>query len=153
MISSNETRSRPRALIALFWAQVATFALMLGTIFLPFFQAFFRPAFLALMGACFILGLALSILSARARPIGALKRFLILTGASSAGLTFFSALHNAFYALATLAGEQPLLEQAMKGLEAAFFIIGILVCPVGFLVGTVGAIVILLRKGKQGSPA
>jgi hypothetical protein len=153
MALSNEPRPRPRALIALFWAQVAAFALMLGTIFLPFLEAVFRPAFLALMGACFILGLALSILSARARPIGALKRFLILTGASSAGLTFFSALHNAFYALATLAGDRPILEQTIKGLEVASFIIGILVCPVGFLVGTVGAIVILLRRGKKGDPA
>ena len=61
-----------------------------------------------------------------------LRFFLILTAASVA-LFFTSALlHN--------------LIDALFGLEEAFFfLIAVIVCPVGFVVGVVGSVVILIK--------
>ena len=42
---------------------------------------------------------------------------------------------------------------AMEVLEVAFFLIAILLCPVAFLVGTVGAIVIIVRRSGAAATA
>jgi hypothetical protein len=62
-------------------------------------------------------------------------------------------LHNAFYALAEVTGQWPILSGAMGVLDVAFFVIGTLLCPVAFLVGTVGAIVVLVRGRGRAAPA
>jgi len=72
-----------------------------------------------------------------------LKTFWLLAGASTTGAALGSVLHNAFYALATVTGNPPILHGTM---EVAFFVIAVLLCPVAFLVGTVGAIVLLVRR-------
>jgi len=135
--------------MALFWAQIAVFVIILGTMLLPFLRTFVRFAFLPLMSVCFIVGLVSLILSVRTKPTDALKRFLTLTGASSTGFVVSSVLHNVFYGLATLTGDRSIVRYTMKGLEVTFFIIAVFVCPVCFIVGTVGVIVILLRSDRR----
>jgi hypothetical protein len=143
----NETPKAFRALFVVFWAMVAAFAVMVLTILLPVLGDVFRPMFLALLPLCFLLGLALLILAARWKQRTLLRTFWILAGASTAGFAVGSALHNVFYALGTVTGDWPILNAAMEVLEVAFFLIAIPVCPVAFLVGTVGAIVIIARHG------
>jgi hypothetical protein len=135
-----------RWLIALFWSQVASFVTLLSSMLVPFLRVLVRPAFLPLMGVNSILGLVLFVFSIRANLPKALKRFLILTGASSAGLGVSGVLHNAFYALAEIAGDSHLLRQAAGGLEIVFFIVAVFVCPVCFIVGVLGSIIVLVRS-------
>jgi hypothetical protein len=150
MARSDRPQTSLRALVILFWALAAAYGTLLAAVLLPPVRTLIRPAFLLLMGLCFVLGLALLILSIRTRPITLLGKYTLLSGASSTGFALFSVLHNAFYALAQLTADSPLLSQAMEVLEVATFILGVLVCPVAFVVGAVGAAVLLIRARKQG---
>jgi len=141
-----------RFLTVLFWAQIATFGIMLGITFIPFHGTLMHSVYLPLMGACFVFGLALLILSIRAKSVGPLRRFLILTAASSTGFVVSVVLHNMFYALGTLADDWPILGYALSGLNVAFFLIGVVACPLGFLAGIVGTIVVLIRRRGSVAP-
>ncbi|HUT18078.1 MAG TPA: hypothetical protein VM366_02880 [Anaerolineae bacterium] len=147
MAIASEGPTAPRGLRIVFWALVAAFALMLLTMLLPIMRRFMRPVFLPLMALCFLLGLALLVLALRWRQVGLLRTFWILTGASTTGLAVGSVLHNAFYGLGTVTGKWPILYAAMQGLEVAFFVLAVLICPVAFLVGTIGAVVVIVRRG------
>jgi hypothetical protein len=142
----DETPKVPRPLFIVFWALVAAFAALILTVLFPDVLDLFRPVFLSLMALCFLLGLALLILSVRWKQRTLLRAFWILAGASTAGFAVGSVLHNAFYALATVTGKWPILNAAMEVLEGAFFLIATLLCPLAFLVGTVGAIVLIVRR-------
>jgi hypothetical protein len=147
MTAPNETPKAPRSLLIVFWTLVAAFVALVLTVLLPdVLNLFFRPVFLSLMALCFLLGLALLILSVRWKQRTLLRTFWILVGASTAGFALGSVLHNAFYALATVTGRLLVLNAAMEVLEVAFFVIATLLCPLAFLVGTVGAIVLIVRR-------
>ena len=135
----------PRSLFVVFWALVVAFVALILTVLFPDVLDFFRPVFLSLTAICFLLGLALLILALRWQERTLLRTFWILAGASTAGAALGSVLHNAFYALATVTEPWPVLSGAMNVLEVAFFLIAVLLCPVAFLVGTVGAIVLIVR--------
>ena len=143
------SRREARLLSALFWALLATFALVLGPIFIPFLEPLRGTGFLPLLGACFVLGLALLVVSIRAKSVGAVRKFLILTGASSVGLAVSSVLHNVFYGLATLTEDWAILKSVLTGLEVAFFLIATIVCPLAFLAGVVGTIVHLIGRRRS----
>jgi hypothetical protein len=153
MAALDETPKAPRPLSIVFWALVAVFAALVLTVLLPDVIPFFRPVFLSLMALCFLLGLALLILSVRWKQRTLLRIFWILAGASTTGFALGSVLHNAFYALATVTGKWPILNAAMKVLDVAFFLIATLLCPVAFLVGTVGAIVLIVRHSAPAATA
>jgi hypothetical protein len=146
MAAVNETRQAPRSLPILFWVLVAAFAALVLTVLFPDVLDFFRPLFLSLMALCFLLGLALLILSVRWHARTLLRTFWLLAGASTAGFALGSVLHNVFYALATITDNWPILHQSMEVLEVGFFVIAVLLCPLAFLVGMVGAIVLLVRR-------
>jgi hypothetical protein len=148
MAAPDETPKAPRLLLVVFWALVAAFTALVLTVLFPDALSFFRPLFLSLMALCLLLGLVLLVLSVRWKERGLLRTFWILTGASTAGAALGSVLHNAFYALASVTGDWPILSAAMEVLEVAFFLFGTLLCPVAFLVGTVGAIVLLARHAR-----
>lgn len=149
----SEGPTAPRGLRILFWALVAAFALTVLTMLLPDMLRF-RFVFLPLMALCFLLGLALLILAVRWRQVGLLRTFWILVGASTTGFGAGSVLHNAFYGLGTVTGDWPILHAAMQGLEVAFFVLAVLICPIAFLVGTIGAVVVIVRRGgPTASPA
>jgi hypothetical protein len=149
MAALNETPKAPRSLPIVFWALVAAFAALVLTVLFPDAFDLFRPVFLSLMALCFLLGLALLVLSVRWKQRTLLRTFWILAGASTAGFAIGSVLHNAFYALATVTGNWPILNAAIEVLEVAFFLIATLLCPVAFLVGTVGAIVLIVRRSSS----
>lgn len=153
MAALNEIPKAPRSLPIVFGALVAAFIALVLTVLLPDVLDFFRPVFLSLVVLCFLLGLALLILSVRWKQRTLLRTFWILAGASTAGFALGSVLHNAFYALATVTGNWPILNTAIEVLEVAFFLIATLLCPVAFLVGTVGAIVLMVRRSSPAATA
>jgi hypothetical protein len=148
MAALDEAPKAPRSLLIVFWALVAAFAALVLTVLFPDALDLFRPLFLSLVALCLLLGLALLVLSVRWRERNLLRTFWILAGASTAGTALGSVLHNVFDALATLTGSSPILSAAMEALGAAFLVIATVVCLVGFLVGTVGAIVLLVRRSR-----
>jgi hypothetical protein len=81
---------------------------------------------------------------------GKRKAFLILTGASAVGIPVFAVLHNLVYALMIgLFGEDV---WGSLGDEPVLFTLAVIVCPVGYLVGAVGTIVLAIRDRSSVTP-
>ena len=76
------------------------------------------------------------------------KRFLILLGASLIGFPLFVILHNLFYGLGQMAADIIVLGPLLEFLHAVFFLVAIMVCPPGILIGAVGSVVTYC-KGRQ----
>ena len=117
---------------------VGIIAIIVSTRFIPplFVDRFVVPAVLAL-GVVFLgLGVTLVIMTIKARVGRMLKKFLLLTGASIVGLPVFGILHNAVSGL-------------FNTEEPVFFIIAIIVCPIGFLVGAIGSIVLAIKRNRR----
>jgi len=92
---------------------------------------FFISAGVVLTG----LGVTLLVLTAKTKVERRLKKFLLLTEASFVGFPVFALLHNVVSAL-------------LNTEEAVFFTIATIVCPVGFLVGAIGSIVLRVKKSR-----
>ncbi len=125
---------------SIFWVMVGVFVIAVGTMFVPpigrlplRFNGF--AAWVVLAG----LGVILLVLTVKKKVGGMLKKFLLLTGGSTVGFLIFAILHNAVSALFNIE-------------EAVFFIIATIVCPIGFLAGAVGTIVLAI-KNKSSVPA
>ena len=85
------------------------------------------------------LGVTLLVLTAKTEMRKGLKNFLLLTEASFVGFPIFAFLHNAISGLLNIE-------------EAVFFTLATIICPLGFLVGIVGTIVLAI-KSKPSVPA
>jgi hypothetical protein len=92
------------------------------------------PMFVLLAMACAfcVLGIVEVVLSVKIKEAKVKKLFFILAGASAAGIPVCAVLHNVVYGL-FFAGK--------TGDEAVFFILALIVCPILFIVGTLGSIV------------
>ena len=88
-------------------------------------------------------GSACALVLAVVHPWRASKQFLHLVLASGLGLIVFGLLHNLFEAIA---GSSGLFHGLLSGASAASFVIAILVCPIGLLVGAGGAFVMSIRN-------
>ena len=75
------------------------------------------------------------------------KRFLMLTGISLAGFVLFAVAHNGMYAFGIMAADIAVLRQILGIFGGIFFLIAVILCPVGILVGGVGSIITLI-SGK-----
>ena len=118
---------------SIFWAMVGVFVIAVCMMFIPAvlrlpvgFSAF------AAWPILFGLGVTLIVLTVKTKVGGMLKGFLLLTGASVVGLPVFGILHNIVSAL-------------FNTEEAVFFILALIVCPIAFLVGAVGSIVLAIK--------
>ena len=137
------------AVKVMFWVLVALFIIVVTSIvadnlnaYISFWISFFVPAGLAVL-----IGIAIIILAARSGYDRLARSFLILTGSSMAGILAGALLHNLIYGLVMRFGEGSGIIESVGGfIEAAFFIIGTLVSPIGFLVGAVGTIVLIAKK-------
>ena len=78
------------------------------------------------------------------------KKFVILLIASVIGFPIFVILHNLFYALAVLSSDISVLYQLLEFLHALFFIIAIILCPPGIVIGGIGSIVIHFKRKRSG---
>ena len=101
----------------------------------------------------FALGLALLILTvrARARLDRPLKRFLLLTSSSAVGVFVSILLHGVVFGLLILLFGEDFWSRTGLEDEPFFFIMGLFVCPIAYLVGTMGSIVIMFRRKQQQS--
>ena len=111
-----------------FWALVGVSLLILSQIFVPAVRGLFRGAllFLAPFVVFSLLGAVLIFLTLKKKVKGKLRKFLILTGVSATGLFISILFHN-------------LVSGLFKIEEPLFFLLAIIVCPIGFLIGVVGS--------------
>ena len=129
---------------SIFWALVAVFITIVCLFFIPAFRDLLSGSILFLLpfAVFFLLGVALIILTLREKVDGKLKKFFLLTGASAAGFFLSVLLHNAIYALFSHFFGSDFWN---GGDELFFFTMAVVVCPLGFLVGMVGSIVLGIK--------
>ena len=129
----------------IFWALIGVFVVSGIVILVPAIRELVVGlVFIVTAGAIFaLLGVALIVFTLREKVEGLLKKFLLLTGASSAGLLVSVLLHNAIYGLFIYFFGEDFWN---GGDEPVFFIMATIVCPIGFLVGAVGSIVLHYKK-------
>jgi len=93
-------------------------------------------------GLLLVSGILLLYLTLKRKIQGKLRLFLLLSGASAAGMPVFAILHNLVYALLVhFRGEG-------TGDEPFFFILAIIVCPIGLLTGLIGSFAQSRRSSK-----
>jgi len=137
-----------KLLWSIFWALVGVFVIAVSTMFVPplgmllgRFNAF--VAWPVIAG----LGVTLIVLTVRVKVRGMLKKFFLLSGASAVGLPVSVLLHGAVYALFILWFGEGFW--GAGGDEPFFFILATIVCPVAFLVGAIGSIVLGVKKSPS----
>ena len=131
---------------SIFWITVGVFIIaVVGTMLAPPIRGLAMPYIIFPAWAIFAgLGVTLLVLTVKTKVAGTLKKFLLLTGASAVGLPVFAVLHNAIYALLIYwFGED---FWGTSGDEPVFFILAVIVCPIGFLVGAIGTIVLAIKS-------
>jgi len=99
----------------------------------------------------FTAGVGLIITTYREKISGKHKFYLLLSGFSSAGFLLGVVLHNLLYALGTITENFVILNKIINFFEVAFFLAATLVCPVGFIVGMVGTLIILKKSQPEKS--
>ena len=135
----------------IFRALVVAFVVVASVFFIAAFIPGFRGStflwFITISGAVFfLLGGALIFFTVKEKVRGILKKFLILTGAAAIGIPLSIILHNAVYGLFIHFFGADFWNRIGVGDEPFFFIMAIFVCPIGFLVGVVGSIILAIKK-------
>jgi len=75
-----------------------------------------------------------------------LKKYLILTAASIAGFVICVILHNVIYGLLIYLFGENFWDKIEISDEPFFFLLAVFVCPILFLIGVVGSIVLIIKK-------
>ena len=128
---------------SIFWASVAVFVIAVVAILMPELLRFVgMPSW----GVLAVLGVTLIVLTIRQKVAGITRKFLLLTGASITGIPLFIVLHNAVYALFITWFGADFWGGNGTGDEPVFFILAIIVCPLGFLVGAAGTVITALKN-------
>lgn len=78
------------------------------------------------------------------------RKFAWLALGSLAGFPLFAILHNLLYGVGRLTSEIPVLPMAFEFLHAAAFMVALILCPAGVVVGIVGFIVTVVRRRRPG---
>ena len=78
-----------------------------------------------------------------------LKIFLLVAGISLGTFIISVVLHNVIYGLLILWFGEDFWDRIGVGDEPVFFIMATIVCPIGFLVGAVGTIVLAIKKYRM----
>ena len=133
---------------SIFWALVGIFVVIASAIAIPAVRDLLRGfPFLIISGAVFfLLGVALIFFTVKEKVGGMSKKFLLLTGASAVGFLLFILLHNAVYGLFIYFFGEGFWDRIGVADEPVFFIMAVLVCPIGFLVGAVGSIILAIKR-------
>ena len=142
----NEEKKKTTYII--FWMLVFIGILILFQFFIPIVKELVKgKVFLIPIAVFCLLGISLIIFTIK-KIKGKIKSFLLLTGLSAVVFFVFGVLHNLFYALSIVTKKIIFLHYIMEALHTCFFLISVLVCPVGFLIGTVGSIILLLKNKR-----
>ena len=131
---------------SIFWASVAVFIAIVCLFFIPAFRDLVSGSWLLLIpfAVFFLLGVALIVLTLREKVGGRLKAFFLLTGASAGGVFISILLHNLVYSLFVHFFGTDFWN---GGDELFFFTLAIFICPLGFLVGVVGSVILAIKRG------
>ena len=131
----------------LYYFQLVVFLFVAAFFFIPneskraFIFALFIP------GGLFMLsGIVLLVMTYKSKVKGWLKTFLLFMRYSSSGFLVSVVLHYLVYGLFMLLFGKDFWDSIGVPDEPFFFIIAIIVCPIVFLVGTVGSGIMLHRK-------
>ncbi len=136
--------TRKQMIKAAFVALIATFLIIVsGSVIWEWLMG---PFYLPAIFIFFLLGVALAVLVRKEK--GRLSKFLLLTGGSAAGFFVSVFLHNFFYAMGILTADIPLLSSLMGVLDVLFFFVAVIACPLCFLVGTIGSIVLFIKRSQ-----
>ena len=137
-------------IFTIFCVLIGIFVALISAMFIPIFREFIGFSFMVtLVFGFFVLGIALIFLTLKRNVKGVLKRFLILTGASAAGILVSILLHNFFYGLFIILFGTDFWDRIGLGDEILFFFMGILICPITFLIGVVGSIIMYFKERKN----
>jgi len=128
----------------LFWALIAVSVFILCLFFIEPLNDLFGGSglFLVPFSIFLLLGVALLVFTLREKVAGKLKAFFLLTASSAAGVFVFVLLHNLVYGLFIHFFGEGFWK---GGDEPVFFILAVIVCPLGFLTGAVGSIVLRIK--------
>jgi len=139
-----------KPIILTFWILIGSFLFIMGQFFIPAVTELFSGSLFFLLPFVIfsLLGGLLIFFTVKEKIEGALRKFLILTGASATGFFVFVLLHNVFYALNVITSNIIILKYLTEILHVAFFLIAIFVCPLGFLIGAIGSIIILVKRKR-----
>ncbi len=138
-----------RSVITIFLALVGIFILMLIYFAIPFTHEIKRALFpyVAIIGFIFFfLGGLLIYYTYKLKLKGRLKLFLILTGLAPIVFLVSVVLHNFVYGLFIYLFGEGFWN---GGDEAFFFILALIVCPIVFLIGVVGSMVLFIKERKK----
>ncbi len=133
----------------IFWLLVAFFIVIMVSIFVPIKYISIDFLFMAIPGIIFLLlGIALIVLTVKSGLKGLLKKFLLITGAAPIGTVVSVILHNTFYGVFIYFFGADFWDRIGIGDEPVFFALAIFVCPIAFLVGVVGSIVLFIKRRR-----
>ena len=139
----------PKKTYTIFYALLIVGIFTICQILIPAIRNIFNGTFfLLLLAIFFLLGIMLIVSALKEKVKPGLKKSFLLTGISSAGFFICVLLHNLFYALAIITSDIVLLNYLMEFMHAAFFLIAIFICPIGFLIGVIWSIVLLIKQKK-----
>jgi len=135
---------KTKAIWPLFWALLAVSVVTICLLLIPALGGLFAGSglFLIPFSVFFLLAAALLVFTLREKVAGLLRAFFLLTAASAVGVFIFILLHNAVYGLFIYFFGEGFWS---GGDEPFFFILAVIVCPLGFLVGAIGSIVLRIR--------
>ena len=137
-------------LITIFWLLVLSFFLIVFSVFLMGIVDTHFPHFLICCSLFLILGLIFLWFVFKEKPEKKLKIFFLLTGFSAVGFFVFVILHNLLYGLGVLTKDTiAVIFYISEVLHVLFFLIGTIICPIGFIVGVIGSIIHLKKKKKE----
>jgi hypothetical protein len=156
--SRRRAEMKGKLIWSIFWVLVGVFVIVVCTMFVPPLSRLvfssenpivnrfvLLPAWVVFIG----LGVTLLVLTVKTKVGGMLKKFLLLTGASIVGLPIFAILHNVIIVSGIL---NKVGSSLFNPDEPLFWFMAYIVCPIGFLVGVVGSIVLAI-KTKPSVPA
>ncbi|MBL7142164.1 MAG: hypothetical protein ISS83_00645 [Candidatus Pacebacteria bacterium] len=133
------------ALMVVFLYVVASFQILGQT-----FNSFWRPVlFLISFLIFFLLSIILIVFTFRKKVGGKLKKFLLLTGISPLVMVVSVILHNLVYGLFIFLFGESFWERIGLGDEPFFFLLAIVVCPIAFLIGLLGSVILLIKAKKE----
>jgi hypothetical protein len=123
------------------------FLLILLQMFVPFFQNIMQgPVFLVPFIIFAVLGAILFRLTLITKLQKKQKMFFLICSISATGVFISIFLHNFFYAISTILENIAFLALTATALEILFFFVAIIICPIAFIIGYIGSIVLLLKQ-------
>ncbi len=113
-------------------------------------NGFWKPVLFWLSYLIFVLlSIVLIFLTLKKKVQGKFKKFLLLTGISPLAMVVSIILHNLVYGLFILFFGANFWERIGMGDEPFFFLLAIVVCPITFLIGLLGSIILLIKKKRE----